>query len=169
MSLNLSPGSSHIRAGGKLDIQGKVMRMGQVPEQGKRRNIFWCWKSVTWVTERLVMSNIISTSYQASKVPSTCLVPQVFLISLPSYSLRKMKIASTFLSGNYSHWLTATTGWLWIPVWKKSTRASCENQLAVWSTQWVLCILLLFTDCVPRLTSFFFFLNSEVWLLYCKK
>ena len=58
------------------------------------------------------MSSVISTSYQASKVPSTCLVPQVFLISLPSYSLRKMKIASTFTSWNYSHWLTATTGWL---------------------------------------------------------
>lgn len=66
------------------------------------------------------MSNVISTSYQASKVPSTRLVTQIFLISLPSYSLRKMKIASTFTSGNYSHWLTATTGWLRIPEFGKS-------------------------------------------------
>ena len=120
MSLNLSPGSSHSRAGGKPDIQGEVMRMGQVPEQEKRRNIFWCWKSVTWVTVTLFMSNVISTSYQASKVPSTRLVPQVFLMSLPSYSLRKMKIASTFTSWNYSHWLTATTVWLQIPEFGKS-------------------------------------------------
>ena len=112
--------TAHIRASGKPDIQGEVTRMGQVPEQEKRRNIFWFWKSVTWVTERLLMSSVISTSYQASKVPSTRLVPQVFLISLPSYSLRKMKIASTFMSWNYSHWLTATTGWLQIPEFGKS-------------------------------------------------
>ena len=161
--------TAHIRASGKPDIQGEVMRMGQVSEQEKRRNIFWCWKGVTWVTERLLMSSVISTSYQASKVPSTCLVPQVFLISLPSYSLRKMKIASTFTSWNYSHWLTATTGWLRAEFGKSQQEHPVRISwlYGVYNEEY--CIFYYYLQIVCLISHHLKKKTVKVWLLYCKK
>ncbi|XP_032351018.1 G-protein coupled receptor 157 isoform X3 [Camelus ferus] len=43
----------------------------------------------------------------------------VFLMSLPSYRLRRMEIPPTFMSWSHPHLLTAATGWLRIPEFGK--------------------------------------------------
>ena len=64
---------------------------------------------------------------------------------------------------NCNHSLAADTR-----VWKKSTRASCENQLAVMECTMSIVYFIIIYRCVPCLTLFSK-KNSEVWLLYCKK